>query len=377
MPQAPQPVVQETPIMPQAPQPVVQETPIMNQPQSAAEAVAAMRARTGVIPTVSTIENQPQAQSAAEAVAAMKSRISQQPSATVTSQPTADVPGTSQPTVNGAVSIGNPVDLKNTDYLQAYMPKQEIPARSLTKEERAHFASFAPSKEEQIKVAKALDSVSLSASVGNMLITGEQGTNTLQAAQNVVINLTEKYPEFSGRVAKITGALLAEKDIGATLQSMENSALIIEKAGNMPADAIGNLLFHLDRLKDHKVFVIMEDTKSEVERLSLLYPEITVKFNARMDIEALDNDGLVNYAKEYAKEQEYAIDDMGVLALYTKIADLQTNEHAVTVTEVKDIVDKAIANAGKKNVAHFMDIILAKRYDGDDMIILREKDFLN
>ena len=121
----------------------------------------------------------------------------------------------------------------------------------------------------------------------------------------------------------------------------------------------------------------MEDTKSEIERMSLLYPEMAVKFSARMDIEALDNDGLVDYAKEYAKEQEYAIDDMGILALYTKISDLQTNEHAVTVTEVRDMVDKAIASAGKKNVAHFMDIILAKRYDGDDMIILREKDFLN
>ena len=384
MPQTPQPVATETPIMPQAPQPVVPETPIMYQPQSAAEAVAAMRARTGVIPKVSTTEPKPQqAQSAAEAVAAMKSKMPQQPSAPVASQTATEIPGMAQPVADmgvnpgQGVSIGNPVDLKNTDYLQAYMPKQEIPARPLTKEERGHFASFAPSKEEQIKVAKALDSVSLFASAGNMLITGEQGTNTLQVAQNVVIDLTEKHPEFSGRVAKITGALLAEKDIGATLQSMENSALIIEKAGNMPADAIGNLLFHLDRLKEHKVFVIMEDTKSEIERLSLLYPEIAVKFNARMDIEALDNDGLVNYAKEYAKEQEYAIDDMGVLALYTKIADLQTNEHAVTVTEVKDMVDKAIANAGKKNVAHFMDIILAKRYDGDDMIILREKDFLN
>ncbi len=275
------------------------------------------------------------------------------------------------------VSIGKPVDLQSTDFLQTFVPKDDAPMRSLTKEEKSRFASFAPNKEEQGKIAKALDVMKLSAATGNMLITGEHGTGTLQAAQNVVVQLKEKYPEFSGKMAKITGELLAEKNIGATLENLENSALLIERAGDLPADALGNLLFHLDRLKEHKVFVIMEDTKKEIERLTLLYPDIAAKFNARIDIQSLDNDGLVNYAREYAKEQEYAIDDLGILALYTKISDMQTIEHAVTVEEVKEMVDKAIVHAEKKSVSHFMDIILAKRYDGDDMIILREKDFLN
>jgi L-lactate utilization protein LutC len=99
-------------------------------------------------------------------------------------------------------------------------------------------------------------------------------------------------------------------------------------------------------------------------------------FDLRIDIAALDNDGLVNYGKEYANEQEYSIDDMGVLALYTRIADMQTNEHAVTVEEVRELVDEAIRNSEKKNISHFMDVLLAKRYDDEDMIVLREKDFL-
>ena len=275
------------------------------------------------------------------------------------------------------ILIGKPVDLKSTDVIQTFVPKLEPVERSLTKEEKGRFASFAPNKEEQGKIAKALDTMELSAATGNMLITGEHGTGTLQAAQSVVAQLKEKYPEFSGQMAKITGVLLAEKNIGATLENLENSALLIERAGDLPADALGNLLFHLDRLREHKVFVIMEDTKQEMERLTLLYPDIAIRFNARIDIQSLDNDGLVNYAREYAREQEYAIDDMGVLALYTKISDMQTNDHAVTVAEVKDMVDKAIIHAQKKNMSHFMDIILAKRYDGEDMIILREKDFQN
>ncbi len=293
------------------------------------------------------------------------------------SEPVMEIPIPDEAASSPDVSAEKPVDLKNTDSVQTFVPKDEQPARSLTKAEKSCFAPFAPNKEEQGKVARALDNMDLSAATGNMMITGEHGTGTLQAAQSVVVQLKEKYPDFSGKMAKITGELLAEKNIGATLESLENSALLIERAGDLPADALGNLLFHLERLKEHKAFVIMEDTKKEMERLTLLYPDLAVKFNARIDIQVLDNDGLVNYAKEYAREQEYAIDDMGILALYTKISDMQTIDHAVTVEEVKEMVDKAIVHAEKKNMSHFMDIIFAKRYDREDMIILREKDFLN
>ena len=85
---------------------------------------------------------------------------------------------------------------------------------------------------------------------------------------------------------------------------------------------------------------------------------------------ALDNDGLVKYGKMYAREREFSIDDMGVLALYNRIEERQTNEHAVTVDEVKEIIDQAIIKAEKKSISHFMDVIISKRFDKDDMIIL-------
>lgn len=335
------------------------------------------------------------------------------------------------------VSIAEPVKLKDTDYIKALEPKQQEPinieeepedeyagltpgeiaviklknrearkqmesvavnpvispqpepeisaaddirlsdGRGLTKSEKELFAAFAPTKESQSKIADALDTMSLQAESGNMIISGEHGTGLETIAQNVLIELKTKYPHFSGKAAKISGELLSEKDIGATLDSLLNSALIIERAGNLTTDALGNLLYHLDRLKGQPLFIIIEDTEAEVERLKLTYPSLVNIFNAGIRIEALDNDGLINYAKEYAKENEYSIDEMGVLALYTKISDMQAVDHAVTVEEVREMVDYAISNAEKKNVSHFMDIILAKRYDGEDMVVLREKDFMN
>ena len=95
-----------------------------------------------------------------------------------------------------------------------------------------------------------------------------------------------------------------------------------------------------------------------------------------MDVEALSNDTLVAFGRQYAREREYSIDELGVLALHTRIEDMQTSSHAVTVGEVRDIVDEAIAHANRKTIGHFIDIVLRRRYDEDDMIILREKDFI-
>ena len=93
-------------------------------------------------------------------------------------------------------------------------------------------------------------------------------------------------------------------------------------------------------------------------------------------MEALSNDALVAFGKKYAKEMEYSIDELGVLALHTRITEMQTSDHAVTIMDVKGIMDEAIQHANRKSMGHFMDILLAKRYDEEDMIILRENDFI-
>ena len=106
-------------------------------------------------------------------------------------------------------------------------------------------------------------------------------------------------------------------------------------------------------------------------------PEMKNAFNLRIDIEALDDQTLVKYAKKYALDQEYSIDELGVLALHTIIADMQTSDHEVTLAEIEELVDEAIYYADRKPPKHFLDILVGKRYDEEDMIVLREKDFMH
>ena len=180
---------------------------------------------------------------------------------------------------------------------------------------------------------------------------------------------------FSGKVAKISGAALDKKDIATTLSKLRNGALIIEKANGMSMDALQELTRYLDQDNDG-IIVILEDTKMEMRRCINKNRALLESFNARIDINEMDNDALVAYARDYAYEQEYSIDDLGILALYTRIADLQTGNHNVTLAEVRDIVDEGIWSANRKNLKHFFDILSGKRYDDEDMIILREKDFV-
>ena len=163
--------------------------------------------------------------------------------------------------------------------------------------------------------------------------------------------------------------------MAATLAELQNGALIIENASTLESDILANLLYYLDRLQIRGVLVILEDKKEELDKLIHTYPQMDRIFSSKIEIEVLDNDGLVEFAKAYANSLEYSIDDMGVLAIYTRISDMQTNEHAVTIKEVKCMVNDAIDRAEKKNVKHFVDVLFGKRFNDEDMIILRENDF--
>ena len=194
-------------------------------------------------------------------------------------------------------------------------------------------------------------------------------------AKNLIKSVQMSDSNFSGKVAKISGAALDKKDIATTLSKLRNGALIIEKANGMSADALQELTRYLDQDNDG-IIVILEDTKMEMRKCVNKNRGLLEKFNARIDINAMDSDALVAYARDYAYEQEYTIDDLGILALYTRISDLQTGDRSVTLAEVRDIVDEGIWSANRKNLKHFFDILSGKRYDDEDMIILREKDFV-
>ena len=248
--------------------------------------------------------------------------------------------------------------------------------RQLSKEEKDLFGMVAKTKKVQEEIAYAIDNVSLDPAVGNIIITGEKGVGTLDLAKNIIKVISVENKNFSGRVAKVTGEQLNTRNIPDTLNGLNNGALIIEQAGELSDFTLIAISDYLRTPHNDGLIIIMEDGKKAMDDLLAKDNMPLNSFNLRIDVAALDNDGLVNYGREYALEQEYAIDEMGMLALYTSIANRQTSQHAVTVEEVKQIVDEAIAKSEKGSVSHIMDVILKKRYDENDMIILREKDFL-
>ena len=253
--------------------------------------------------------------------------------------------------------------------------RDKAKVRALTKEERELYAPFIQSKSAREQLVKAIDNISLAAYTGNVIITGEEGMDTLSLAKNMIREIQATDSNFSGKVAKISGHALNKKDAADTLSKLKNGALIICKASEMN-DTTVNTLYKALQQENQGIVIILEDTKREIDRFLEKHEKLKESFTARMDVEALSNDTLVAFGRQYAREMEYSIDELGVLALHTRIEDMQTIDHVVTVVDVKEIVDEAIAHANKKTLKHFFDVLFAKRYDDEDMIILTEKDFV-
>ena len=246
----------------------------------------------------------------------------------------------------------------------------------MSSSEKEQFAPFIHHKRTRKQIVEAIDNVSMASYTGNVVITGEEGTGAIELAKLLVKEIQLSDSNFSGKVAKISGVTMNKKDVGATLSKLANGALIIEGAAGMRKATVGQLLKELNQ-EEKGLVVLMEDTKARMNDFLAKYAELTGAFNLRVDLEALDDQTLVKYAKKYALDQEYAIDELGVLALHTRIADMQTSDHEVTLTEIEELVDEAIYYADKKTPKHFFDVLLGKRYDDEDMIVLREKDFMH
>ena len=268
-------------------------------------------------------------------------------------------------------------DLENTQEMNARLEEERLEKeiRSMSREEKQLFASFVPTRGAMKKLVRALDQLSLAAYTGNLIITGDPGSDTLNLAKNIVKDVRAKDHNFSGKLAKIEGDAFNKKDAGELVVKLAGGALVIDNAGEIDDEGAGRLMDALNQ-EQTGILVILIDTKRNIKKLISANPEMESFFNARFDIEALDNGTLVAYGCQYAKMQEYAIDELGRLALHTRIEDMQTSDHIVTVNDVRDIVDEAIDHANRKTPKHFMDVLLAKRYDDDDMIILHEGDFI-
>ncbi len=248
--------------------------------------------------------------------------------------------------------------------------------REMTNSEREQFAPFIHHKRTRNQIVEAIDNISMASYTGNVIITGEEGTGTTALAKLLVKEIQLSDSNFSGKVAKISGSVMNKKDIGETLSKLSGGALIVEAASAMKKPAADQLLKDLEQ-EGKGLIILLEDTKPKMNEFLVKNPDIKSVFNLRVDVEALDDQTLVKYARKYALEQEYTIDELGVLALHTRIADMQTSDHEVTLAEIEELVDEAIYYADRKTPKHFFDVLLGKRYDDEDMIVLRENDFMH
>ena len=246
--------------------------------------------------------------------------------------------------------------------------------RTLTPEEKELYAPYIQSRNSRDQLIQAIDNITLASYTGNVMITGDEGMDLMGLAKSIVREIQMTDSNFSGKVAKISGGGLNKKDVEATINPLENGSLIIEKASEMDDNTVKELYKCLQR-DNFGVIVFLVDVKRAMKKFLDRHTKLQELFTACIEVEALSNDALVTFGKNYAHGLEYAIDDLGMLALHTRIEELQTSDHAVTTLEVKEIVDAAIDHVNRKTVTHFFDILFAKRYDEEDMIVLSEKDF--
>ena len=271
-------------------------------------------------------------------------------------------------------------DAETTEENTEAETKEEISSaekgRELTEHEKEEFAPFIHHRRTRRQIAEVIDNISLASYTGNVVVTGEEGTEATAFAKLLIKDVQSNDSNFSGKVAKISGSVLNKKDIAETLNKLANGALIVENAAALKKPSVDVLLREMNQ-EEKGLILVLEDTKSRMDAFLTRNKNLQEVFNLRVDLEALDDQTLVKYARKYALEQEYSIDDLGILALHTRIADLQTGDHEVTLSEIEELVDEAIYYADKKTPKHFFDVLFGNRYDDEDMIILREKDFMH
>ena len=209
---------------------------------------------------------------------------------------------------------------------------------------------------------------------GNILVVGRPGTGKTVLAVNIVKAIQKDRKLKQGKVAIVTGEALNKKELTGIIGKLKGGALIIEKAGKMNSRTVRELNEILEE-QTGELLVVLEEQRKPLEKLLSANPEFKRKFTSKIELPIFINDELVTFGQTYAKENGYKIDEMGILALYSRIDIMQKEDHAVTVAEVKDIIDEAIENAQKANVKHLMKRVFGKHTDSSDRVILTEQDF--
>ena len=249
----------------------------------------------------------------------------------------------------------------------------------LTEEQKKLFSYFVPVRGMSEQIVEVLDNDRRAqregtSKTGNLMVIGRKGSGKTVLAVDIVKAIQKQRNLKQGKVAIVTGESLNKKELTNIIQKLRGGAIIIEKAGKLNSRTIKELNYLMEK-KTGELLFVLEDQRKPLERISTANPDFKKKFTSKLELPVFINDELVTFGQTYAKENGYKLDEMGILALYSRIDVMQREDHAVTVAEVKEIMDEAIAHSQKANVKHLARRVFGKSTDDSDRIILKEEDF--
>ena len=249
----------------------------------------------------------------------------------------------------------------------------------LTEEQKKLFSYFVPVRGMSEQIVEVLDNDRRAqregtSKTGNLLVIGRKGSGKTVLAVDIVKAIQKQRSLKQGKVAIVTGESLNKKELTNIIQKLRGGAIIIEHAGKLNARTVKELNYLMEK-KTGELLFVLEDQRKPLERLMTAHPEFKKKFSSKLELPVFINDELVTFGQTYAKENGYKLDEMGILALYSRIDVMQREDHAVSVAEVKEIMDEAISHSQKANVKHLARRVFGKGTDDSDRIILKEEDF--
>ena len=249
----------------------------------------------------------------------------------------------------------------------------------LTEEQKKLFSYFVPVRGMSEQIVEVLDNDRRAqregtSKTGNLLVIGRKGSGKTVLAVDIVKAIQKQRSLKQGKVAIVTGESLNKKELTNIIQKLRGGAIIIEHAGKLNARTVKELNYLMEK-KTGELLFVLEDQRKPLERLMTANPEFKKKFSSKLELPVFINDELVTFGQTYAKENGYKLDEMGILALYSRIDVMQREDHAVSVAEVKEIMDEAISHSQKANVKHLARRVFGKGTDDSDRIILKEEDF--
>lgn len=269
------------------------------------------------------------------------------------------------------------------------LPSIQIPEEVLEDEEvitrlsaaqKEIFSYFVPIQGMEQQICQVLTGVkkrrgkSITSSEGNIIVQGGPGSGKTVLATDLIKVIQQETRQVGGKVGKIEASSLNQKDIPDLLKKVRGGCLIIEKAGDINRETAVKMSLQMSQ-DTAGMLVILEDTKEGIRKALGRDEGFARKFTERINIPIFSIDELVEFAKSYAAELEYEIDEMGILALYNRISSIEKLDEATTLFEVKDIVDEAVANSEKGGFKKAFSVFSSKRGGQGDSKILREKDF--